>query len=133
GRCRGAGRGAAAGDAGVTAAREVADARGSALRRLALRRVLLGRALRHALRVRATARDEAGLPARRPSRALRDGPGAALRQRVRRHELLRHVARAADVLTVVLRTGTVALSGDLRARRCDGRRVRSIRIALGGT
>src|SRR5262249_59854811 len=68
----------------------------SILGRLALGSTVLDRALRDALLVRATARDEAGLPTGRLGRALLDGPCKG----VRHGGGLRRTGDAPDVLAM---------------------------------
>src|SRR5215468_3818624 len=72
------------------------DAGLSILGRLALGSTVLDRALRDALLVRATARDEAGPPTGRLGRALLDGPCKGLRHGGR----LRRTGDAPDVLAM---------------------------------
>src|SRR5215510_14381973 len=72
------------------------DAGRSMLGRLALGSTVLDRALRDALLVRATARDEAGPPTGRLGRALNDGPCKGLRH----GGSLRRTGDAPDVLAM---------------------------------
>src|SRR6516165_2319874 len=84
------------------------DAGLSILGRLALGSTVLDRALRDAVLVRATARDEAGPPTGRLGRALLDGP----RNGLRHGGDLRRMGDALDVLAMTRNTA-IALRVDL--------------------
>src|SRR5439155_1805032 len=93
------------------------------LRLLALCGVVLGRALRDALRVRPAACDEPLLPAGRLRGALLDDPRGALRQALGLHR----VRHAPDVRAVICRLVAMAL----RSEACTHGRHRITRESRG--